>query len=263
MDIYIGLFIIYGLLGWCVEVLYVGFGTGHFYNRGFLHMPFLPIYAFGALLITLTLSEFNNPLLVYIFGVIVTSIIEYITSVAMEKIFHTRWWDYSNNFLNINGRVCLKNSLLFGLLSLVVIYEFNPFLLPIIQSFEYETLRTLNTIILAALSIDLIYTLHGVSNLPIRDINIISGKVKKVAKDGKRKTFDQLLEDLENFKSNTDLQKFSRNINNSKGSPNILLVIFIATVVVGLIFNATLLLEVLFVLVIIIVFAVIYNLRRH
>lgn len=263
MDTYIGLFIIYGLLAWCVEVLYVAFRTGHIYNRGFLHMPFLPIYAFGALVISLLLGGFTKPLLIYIFGVIVTSLIEYITSISMEKIFHTRWWDYSNNFLNINGRVCLKNSLLFGLLSLLVIYEFNPLLVPIVQSFEYDNLRTLNTIILAALSIDLVFTLHGVSNLPIRDINIISGKVKRIASDGKRKTFDQLLEDLENFKTTTDIHKFSRNINNSKRSPNILTIAFVITIIIGLIFHATILLEGLFVLVIIILFAIIYNLKRH
>lgn len=68
----------------------------------------------------------KHPIVVFIFGMVLTSILEYITSFVMEKLFATRWWDYSTYPFNINGRICLQNSLLFGLMALVVVYGLHP-----------------------------------------------------------------------------------------------------------------------------------------
>ena len=132
---YFLLFIIYAFLGYICEVIYVFILTKKLTNRGYLYGPLVPIYAFGAFLIILPLNEFNigsfimdKWYLVILYGFLSTTLLEYLTSFIMEKIFHMRWWDYSDKFLNINGRVCLRNSLLFTILVVLVVYVLNPFL---------------------------------------------------------------------------------------------------------------------------------------
>ena len=113
-------FIVYAFLGWVCEDIYCGIGKRKFINRGFLYGPYCPIYGFGALLVIYPLLMVSkHPIVVFIFGMVLTSILEYITSFVMEKLFATRWWDYSTYPFNINGRICLQNSLLFGLMALV------------------------------------------------------------------------------------------------------------------------------------------------
>lgn len=120
-------FIVYAFLGWVCEDIYCGIGKRKFINRGFLYGPYCPIYGFGALLVIYPLLMVSkHPIVVFIFGMVLTSILEYITSFVMEKLFATRWWDYSTYPFNINGRICLQNSLLFGLMALVVVYGLHP-----------------------------------------------------------------------------------------------------------------------------------------
>ena len=111
------LYIAYSTLGWCGEMLYCSIPKGHICEkRGFLNGFLCPIYGHGALLVLYLLhGGFQNPVLTFIFGAIVTSILEYFTSWIMEKLFHMRWWDYSHYKFQINGRVCLLNSTCFAL----------------------------------------------------------------------------------------------------------------------------------------------------
>ena len=121
------LFFIYCAIGYICEVVYVFFGTKKWVNRGFLNGPYIPLYGFGALLVTYLLTGYyNDPIVVFVIGLIICTILEYFTSYILEKIFHNKWWDYSWRKYHINGRVCLKNSLLFGFGSLLIIYVSNP-----------------------------------------------------------------------------------------------------------------------------------------
>ena len=100
-----------------------------FVNRGFLIGPVVPIYGTGGILITILLTKYqSDPIVLFCMAVIVCSILEYLTSYIMEKIFKTRWWDYSNKKFNINGRICLSNLILFGIMGLVMVYLINPLL---------------------------------------------------------------------------------------------------------------------------------------
>lgn len=120
-------FFIYSFGGWLCECIYCSIPAKKFINRGFLYGPYCPIYGFGALIVTLTLDGYlNNPVLVFFLGMFLTSLLEYITSYLMEKIFQKKWWDYSHYKFNIHGRVCLLNSTLFGIMSLFVIYILHP-----------------------------------------------------------------------------------------------------------------------------------------
>lgn len=131
MDIFITYFfyfIIYSFLGYICEVVYVAIITKHIGDRGFLFGPLVPIYGFGALLILVSLNwAYNYWYLVLPLGFLITSSLEYIVSFFMELMFKKRWWDYSDKFLNINGRVCLRNSLMFTALVVLVIYVLQPY----------------------------------------------------------------------------------------------------------------------------------------
>ena len=124
-------FFIYSILGYIAEVIYCSVGQRRLVNRGFMYGPWLPIYGFGGIIIKLFLSPLSTiniwgPVLVFILGMILTSIVEYIGSWLLEKAFSIKLWDYSKKFGNINGRVCLLNSTLFGIGGLFIKYFVNP-----------------------------------------------------------------------------------------------------------------------------------------
>ena len=122
------LYIAYSTLGWCGEMLYCSIPKGHICEkRGFLNGFLCPIYGHGALLVLYLLhGGFQNPVLTFIFGAIVTSILEYFTSWIMEKLFHMRWWDYSHCKYQLNGRICLTNCIFFGLGCVLLCHVVNP-----------------------------------------------------------------------------------------------------------------------------------------
>lgn len=122
------LLITYSLLGWCGEMVYCSIGQRRLCEkRGFLNGPLCPIYGHGALVVLLCLDGgCANPALTFLLGMVLTTLVEYITSWAMEKLFHMRWWDYSQFRLHLNGRVCLWNSILFGLSSVFLCHAANP-----------------------------------------------------------------------------------------------------------------------------------------
>ena len=130
--IYFLLFTIYSFMGWCMESL-VTFSTNKkFVNRGFLIGPYCPIYGFGILGILFLIGDTNDLLSVFLKSILICSIIEYFTSYLMEKIFHARWWDYSDKKFNINGRICLEIMIPFGILGTFCFYCLNPFFIKII-----------------------------------------------------------------------------------------------------------------------------------
>jgi uncharacterized membrane protein len=119
---WIGFFMVYCFAGWVWETLYVSAKTRKWTNRGFLNGPFLPIYGFGAITILFaTLSVRQSIVLTFLFGMVAASALEYLTGYVMERLFHVRYWDYSNEFLNINGYVCLVCSIAWGVASVLLI----------------------------------------------------------------------------------------------------------------------------------------------
>lgn len=120
-------FLTYSFLGWVCETVYCSIGQRKFVNRGFLNGPLCPVYGFGAMAVLFFLRPVRENLLVlYLSGVLVTSVIEYITGFLLEKLFATKWWDYSTYRFNIHGRVCLRNSLMFGVLSVIAARVIDP-----------------------------------------------------------------------------------------------------------------------------------------
>lgn len=171
---------IYAFLGWIVETTYVSVPAGHFVERGFLRGPIIPIYAFGAFIVLYILMPYGtHPLYIFILGTLATSTLEYITSFILEKLFNMSWWDYSNQKFNINGRICLKNSILFGLLSVVLVLWINPLIVSFTKSLDQNIVNTLVPILVGITLIDLGLTLSSILGLSKRIKEDIRSHIKK------------------------------------------------------------------------------------
>lgn len=125
--------VITGCFGWLYEFIFYFFNGGmkEFYWRGGNFLPWINIYATGSIMIYILASKYRKkPLKVFLISVISTGILEYISGLGMDKIAHKRCWDYSQeilNFGNINGYVCLRSVLIFGIFSLLLMYVVIPF----------------------------------------------------------------------------------------------------------------------------------------
>lgn len=112
----LSLFLIYACLGWVVEVVYHVVACGVVVNRGFLNGPVCPIYGFGMLFILYLLLPVSDNLVVLFFGgMLITTAIELFGGWILEKLFSMRWWDYSEEHFNLNGYICLKFSIAWGI----------------------------------------------------------------------------------------------------------------------------------------------------
>ncbi len=119
--------IIYSFFGWVWETCYVSVKSGKFVNRGFINGPLCTIYGFGAVSVYAILRPVSdNILYLYVGGVVVATALEYVTAVLMESIFHTSWWDYSDNKFNFQGRICLGASLGWGFFTVLLFKVLHP-----------------------------------------------------------------------------------------------------------------------------------------
>ena len=110
------LFLIYSFLGWCVEVSFVAVTSGRVVNRGFLNGPVCPIYGVGMLGALLLLEPVSgNLLLLFLLGMLLCTLVELIGGWVLERAFHPRWWDYSDEPFNLGGYICLRFSIMWGL----------------------------------------------------------------------------------------------------------------------------------------------------
>lgn len=115
-------FFIYSFIGWIWESCYVSVRKHHWVNRGFMHGPMLPLYGSGAIVVLVfTIGLRNNPVLIFFSGMAAATIIEYITGAVMERMFHVKYWDYSNQKLNLNGYICATSSICWGFFSVLLV----------------------------------------------------------------------------------------------------------------------------------------------
>lgn len=120
-------FIIYSFLGWVLESIFVSVSLGKWVNRGFISGPLCPIYGTGAVLVILLLTPVQGKAIwLYIGGVLIATVVEYLIAVLLEKIFHATWWDYSQMRFNIKGRICLIRSLEWGALTVIMMRNIQP-----------------------------------------------------------------------------------------------------------------------------------------
>lgn len=167
------LFFIYSFIGWIIEVVNCSFILKRFVMRGFLIGPYCPIYGTSALLMILFLEKYSNDLFVlFVMSSFIATFIEYITSYIMEILFKVRWWDYSEKKFNINGRVCLSNSMWFGILGVILILFINPFIENILFGININILQILSISLIFIILIDVIFSYFIISNLKLDIDNI-------------------------------------------------------------------------------------------
>lgn len=121
-------FFIYAFIGWLLETIYALGTLGHFVKRGFLYGPLCPIYGWGAIILISFLSKYKtNHKKLFFYSAIVFSVFEYVASFALEALFIDKWWDYTNDFMNLNGRISIFYSFAWGIIALVFINHIHPF----------------------------------------------------------------------------------------------------------------------------------------
>ena len=121
-------FIIFAVIGWLIETCYSFFSLGYFTKRGFLFGPLCPIYGFGALILIMFFSTYKkHNLKLFFLAAIVFSVFEYLVSFAMEALFSLKWWDYTDEFMNLNGRISIFYSFAWGIIAILVINFIYPF----------------------------------------------------------------------------------------------------------------------------------------
>lgn len=159
-------FTIYSFVGWFCEVIYCSIKLKKIVNRGFLAGPVCPVYGFGALFVIWLLQPVSSSIpVVFLCAIVITSTVEYITGWLLETFFRTRWWDYSNKRFNLEGRVCLENSIYFAILSLLLVNAIHPLTEYLIWCIPELYITIISMTIMLVFVVDSILTLNTLVNL--------------------------------------------------------------------------------------------------
>lgn len=196
-------FIIYSFLGWVMESIVRTISEKKLINTGFLHGPFCPIYGIGAIILFAFLDKFeNNLILLFFVAIIVLTIWEYIVGWMLEKLFDTKYWDYSKQKFNIQGRVCLTNSICWGILGVFLVKYIHPFIKNIVLKIDNSILKYIIIVIAVLMLIDAI-----ISIVKVKNIKSTLERVEKLNKEIKEK-----LKEIKGMKKDTDTSKSIENI---------------------------------------------------
>lgn len=182
------LFWLYSFLGWLMETILVSLQSKKFINRGFFMGPYCPIYGTGGVLLLVLSPYKDSPFLVFILSIVICSIIEYLTSYILEMIYKVRWWDYSNRMFNLNGRVCLFNSICFGLLGMLLVSYLNPVFLNLITSLSDTILTIIALTILIITLIDMSITFSIMFDIRKTIINLKEKTITSIFKKNQDNT---------------------------------------------------------------------------
>lgn len=164
-------FYFYCFGGWCFESAVVSVRSRKWVNRGFMRGPFLPLYGSGAIMMLVVSMPFqDNLLLTYIAGVIGATALEYVTGVVMEALFKVRYWDYSEQALNFQGRICLRSSLAWGLLTILMTRVIHYPVEQFVFSLPARAMNYLTVLLTIYIVAD--FTLSFKAALDLRDIMI-------------------------------------------------------------------------------------------
>lgn len=201
------LFFIFSFLGWVMEVTLTLITDKKFVNRGFLLGPCCPIYGCGCLLLNLLLQNYvNNIIVLFILTMFTCSLLEYITSFLMEKIFKLRWWDYSQMRFNLNGRICLEGFFIFGFFSVTAVKNVQPHLTHMLIQYDYIPMVIASTVCITLFTSDLITTFVEATHLA-KKLETVSQDLKKFA--------DELELDIHNDITTDDIFKIGRQLKDS------------------------------------------------
>lgn len=212
------MFFIYCFAGWIWESGYVSVKKRKWVNRGFLHGPVIPIYGFGAIVVlVLTIPVKESLALVYLIGMIGATILEYVTGDVMERIFHVRYWDYSNQPLNLNGHICLACSLGWGAFSLAMIKYIHPPVEHLVCGVPGWILEWISLVLVITFTLDTVASVKEALNIKEMLENFAeSNETINRIKD----RVDDMLEEFDEHKE--DAERFFNEITNFKKHAKVL-----------------------------------------
>lgn len=194
------IFFTYAILGWCLEVAFHALVTGKFINRGFLNGPWCPVYGFGASAVLACLLPLRGSVpLLFLGSLLVTSALEWLTGFVLEQLFHQRWWDYSDEPFNLNGYICLRFSLAWGLACLLVVDFIHPTVLWLIARLPHALGVVLLGVLLAAILLDLTATVRTIAKLNrrLRQIDEAAAQLHAISDEIGGNIADRVLEAAE------------------------------------------------------------------
>lgn len=210
-------FFIYGFLGWCAEVAFAAFRQQTFVNRGFLNGPICPIYGIGVTLVVAALQPYlHHPLYLYFASAVLVTVLELLTGILLEKLFHHKWWDYSDMPLNIGGYVCPLFSLIWGAGCVVIVKLIYPLTTKLISLFPLWIGQLFLLILCTALLADLYITVQAILKFNqrlalmdeiARELHNISDQIGENIYQNMMDGFeaqDKLKEKIEEMKQNVD-----------------------------------------------------------
>lgn len=202
-------FYIYSTLGWLMETTLNSVKHKTFINRGFLTGFYCPIYGVGMCSIYLFCTPFaNNPFLVFIVGLVVATLIEYLTGMIMEKLFHASWWDYSHFKCNLNGKICLRISLAWGVLALVFTCYIQPFFIILVEKIPKVPGIIILCILTILFAIDCIFSTYSAFKLSTRmpSLALLCNELLTILEQSKLyTTAEELKKWTETYKSNVSV----------------------------------------------------------
>ncbi|BFK88772.1 putative ABC transporter permease [Pseudoflavonifractor gallinarum] len=179
-------FFVYAFLGWCSEVCYAALRTGKFVNRGFLNGPLCPIYGFGVVLVTSLLAPVRERfLLLFLCSVVLCSALEWVTGFVLEKLFHQKWWDYSDQPFNLNGYICPLFSLLWGFACLIIMDMIHPAVMGMVRHIPRPVGLVLLVLFLVLTAVDLSATVASMIGLNkrLRQLEEMAARIKAASNE--------------------------------------------------------------------------------
>lgn len=203
------LFYFYCLCGWIWESCYVSLRQRHWVNRGFLHGPLLPIYGSGAILILFVVIPVEDNLyLVWLFGMIAATALEYVTGAAMERIFKVRYWDYSGQKFNLGGHICLTSSIAWGFFSILLVRFIHPPIGRLLAHIPAWVVDPAALILTAAFTADVVCSVQAA--LDLRDVlTRLTEENEELRRLAKRAEVAAAFaeDDLRKFRERTEVEK--------------------------------------------------------
>ena len=182
-------FIIYSFLGWIMESIVRSVSEKKIINTGFLKGPVCPIYGIGAIIMLLFLERYQNkPILLFFIAIIVLTTWEYLVGVLLEKIFHTKYWDYSEKKFNFQGRVCLENSICWGILGVLFVKYIHPFVQKIIGTVDTILIKYAISIFSIVFLVDMVVSIIKMKNISetLKKIEELNKEIKERLKEIRR-----------------------------------------------------------------------------
>ena len=203
------LFFFYCFCGWVWESCYVSLCQRHWVNRGFLRGPLLPIYGSGAIIILFaTLPVAGNLWLVWLFGMLAATALEYVTGAAMEALFKVRYWDYSKQKFNLNGHICLSSSIAWGFFSILLVRFIHPPIGRLLADVPAWLVDPLALVLTAVFTVDVVQSVQAALDLKevLSKLTEENEELRRLAKRAEvAAAFAE--DDLRRFREKTELEK--------------------------------------------------------